>query len=785
MNAAEVTVIGKACRRSAAPTGQAGSSWLRSHALTLTLAIAGGAFGPHGGQYLLAQERAPSAEAAAPSSSSSLRLTVESIFGSPRFAAKPYTANWREDSRSWTVVRPDRNGHAELWLVDAQSGREERLIASTELIPPGTNEPLSIDGHQFSPDGSKILILSDAEAIWRRSERGYFWVFDTSTRELLPVSREPGFQMLGKFSPDGRHVSFVRDNDLYLVALETGEERRLTVDGGEEIINGTSDWVYEEELSFFDAYRWSPDGRRIAYWRFDQSPIRSFYMIDDLGLYAEPVPVRYPKAGTANSKVQVGAMDLETGETTWFDVGDDPEAYIARMDWAASSDEVVVQVLNRHQNRIEIRLADAETGESEVVLTEEDAAWVDVDDHLAWLDGGQRFIWTSERDGFNHLYLFERDGRLVRQLTRGDWEVTDVDAVDEADGLVYFTAAAPLPRLRSVYAVPLAGGEPRLVAGGQGFHSADFSPDAQLFIHRRSTSSTPPVVELRRASGLSIRELEGNDVLAARLDSVGAAPPEYFDVEAADGSALHAYMIKPPDFDPSRTYPLLLYVYGGPGSQTVMDRWGGGRYLWHQLLAQRGFIVASVDNRGTGGRGRDFEKQVYLQLGVLETEDQLAAARQMGELPYVDASRIGIWGWSYGGYMTLLSSFLGQGEISLGMSVAPVTGWELYDTIYTERFMRTPAENPDGYRVGSPLTHAAKLQVPLLVVHGTGDDNVHFQNTVQLSQALTNANRQFSLRIYPNKAHAIAGPEARVNLFGLLTDFAIQHLGKGAPRPTS
>ncbi len=501
-------------------------------------------------------------------------------------------------------------------------------------------------------------------------------------------------------------------------------------------------------------------------------------------LYSEPIPVRYPKTGTANSTVQVGSLEVETGVTTWFDVGADPEAYIARMDWAESSDEVVIQVLNRHQNRLDLLIGDAASGDTKAVLSERDEAWVDVQDVLTWLDGGRRFIWASERDGFNHLYLYERDGSLVRQLTHGDWDVTSLNAVDEAEGRFFFSAAAPRPRMRSLFVAPLAGGQARTVVGGSGTHSADFSPGARWFIHRHSRLSMPTVTELRDADANSVRLLEANAPLAARLDSAQVSEPEFFDLEAADGTPLHAYMIKPPDFDPSRTYPLLLYVYGGPGSQTVVDGWGGTRFVWHQLLAQRGFIVASVDNRGTGGRGRDFKKQVYLQLGKLETEDQLAAARQLGALPFVDASRIGIWGWSYGGYMTLLASFLSQGEISVGMSIAPVTRWDLYDTIYTERFMRTPAENPDGYEAGSPVTHAAKLQGPLLLVHGTGDDNVHFQNSVQLVKALEDANRQFSFRMYPNKAHAIAGSEARVNLFGMLTEYIQQHLGE-AVRPTS
>jgi len=735
---------------------------------------------------LVAQEGSRSLASAIPMPPNADRqLSVSAIFGTSRYIPSPYPASWRADGQSWTLVRPDENGQDELWSVDAASGREERLVAAGELVPAGSSTPIAIDGHQFSPDGTKLLLLSDAEPIWRRSERGRYWVFDLGSRRLRALSRAAGYQMIGKFSPDGRYVSYVRDQNLHLVDLGTGEERPLTTDGGGDIINGTTDWVYEEELSLVDAYRWSPDGRRIAFWRFDQSPIRPFYMIDDLELYPELVPVRYPKAGTPNSRIRVGSLEIATGQKTWFDVGPDREAYVARMDWAASSDEVAIQVLNRHQNHLELRLGNAATGETRVVLTERDAAWVDVADYLTWLDDGRRFVWASERNGHNHLYLYERDGTLVRQLTRGEREVTSLDAVDEDRGLVYLTAAVPSPLLRSILRVSLAGGEPAAVLGGAGVHSADFAPGADFFINSHSSIGRPPVIDLRRPDGSLIRELESNAALAARLDSAELGLPEFLEVQAADGTPLNAYMIRPPGFDPSRAYPLLLYVYGGPGSQTVVDQWGGTRYLWHQLLAQRGVIVASVDNRGTGGRGRDFEKQVYLRLGQLETADQLAAARQLGALPYVDASRVGIWGWSYGGTMTLLTSMLSGGELAMGISVAPVTHWGLYDTIYTERFMRTPAENPDGYRDGSPLTHSARLEIPLLVVHGTGDDNVHFQNTVQLAEALQSANRQFSLRIYPNRAHSIAGAEARVNLFDLMTGYVMQHLGVGAARESS
>jgi dipeptidyl-peptidase-4 len=427
------------------------------------------------------------------------------------------------------------------------------------------------------------------------------------------------------------------------------------------------------------------------------------------------------------------------------------------------------------------------------VFAEIDDAWVDVHDDLAWLGDGERFLWTSERDGWRHLYLYRRDGSLERQLTQGEWELASVDGVDEERALVYVTAAYESPLTRTLLAVPLRGGEPYVLAGGRGSHGLELSPDARLGIHSHSMITTPTVTTLVRVGAEAVtpvggieavtlepvRELIDNSELHARLDEIQLGTVEFLTVPAADGTPLNAYLVRPPDFDPNRRYGLLLYVYGGPGSQTVVDRWGGSRLLWFHYLAQQGVLVASVDNRGTGARGRDFKKQTYLKLGQLETADQLAAAEHFGSVPYVDANRIGIWGWSYGGYMTLNATLLSGGAIAAGASVAPVSHWQLYDTIYTERFMRTPQENPEGYAVGSPLSHAEKLESDLLIVHGTGDDNVHSQNTLLMAQALEQADKQFEMRLYPNKRHGISGATTRVNLHRLLTDFLVERLAPG------
>ena len=712
-------------------------------------------------------------------------LTLERIHGTSDFSAQSVSTVWMSDGLAWTTTRPEEGEGAGLWRVDAVSGERETVISERELVPPGADEPLEIESFAFSGDERRVLLFTGSQQVWRARTKGTYWVFDRDRRELIPVSQKRDGQMFAKLSPDAGRVAFVHDHNLYVTDLETGEERALTADGSDTIINGTTDWVYEEELNLRDAFRWSPDGRRIAYWRFDQSPIAPFYLLDETQLYPELIPVRYPKAGTPNSRVRVGAVEVESGRTVWFDTGTDDDIYIPRMAWASSSDELTIQRLDRHQNTLELLLADAATGATRLLLTETDDAWVDVTDHPTWLESGQRFLWTSQRDGFDHIYVLERDGTLVRQLTSGDWDVETVSAVDESKGLVYLTAGYESPLTRSVLSVPLDGGQPEVVFGGRGTHGPRFSPSFRYVVNSHSTIDSPPAItlyELDAADVVEVRSLTGNDELRDRLARLELGTPEFIEVEAADGTPLNAFVIKPADFDPSRRYGLLMYVYGGPGSQTVVDRWGGSRYVWHQYLAANDILVASVDNRGTGARGRAFEKQTYLKLGQLETADQLAALQQFADLPYVDEERIGIWGWSYGGYMTLMTTLLSDGRVAAGVSVAPVTDWKLYDTIYTERFMRTPGENSDGYVAGAPLSHAARLESPLLIVHGTGDDNVHSQNTVLMTEELEKAGKQFEMRLYPNKRHGITGAATRVNLFGMITDFLFEHL---KPPPAS
>ncbi len=721
----------------------------------------------------LALVAGPATAVAQDRSAEDTTFSVERIYGTADFHAESFSATWGGDG-TWIRTARDEEGRPELVEVRARSGRDSVLVPAGELLPED-GEPLSIWDVDVSPDGRRLLLFTDAREVWRDRTRGTYYLFDLDARELRPLSREPGWQMFAKFSPDGDRVAFVRDHDVHVVDVATGREWAVTETGSETVINGTTDWVYEEELGLRDAFRWSPDGRRIAYWQLDQSPIPIFHLVDQSTLYPELTPLRYPKAGQENSLVRVGVVPADGGEARWMETGPRSGIYIPRMEWVDSS-TLGIQRLNRAQDSLEVLLGDASTGRTRTAFTETDSAWVEVDDQYRWLEDG-RLLWTSERSGYNHLYLFDRSGDLIRPLTRGSWDVTDVYGVDEERGVVYLQAARRSPGTRQVLAVELSGGEPRVLSGGAGWHEADFAPGFDLYVETRSAAATPPRVLLRSAGGDSLRTLVENAELAARVDSLGLRPPEFFQVEAADGTPLNAYLIRPADFDSTRTYPLLMYAYGGPGAQTVTDRWGGGRYLWHQLLADRhGILVASVDNRGTGARGRDFKKGTFLRLGHQESRDQLAAREQLAARPYVDGERTALWGWSYGGYLTLLTLMEGPGAFAAGVSVAPVTHWKLYDTIYTERYMRTPTENPEGYRESAPLNYADRLASSLLLVHGTGDDNVHFQHTLQMVGALEEANKQFRLRIYPGGQHGISGPTAQVNLFRMITDFLAHEL---------
>jgi dipeptidyl-peptidase-4 len=756
---------------------------------------------------LLAPAYSASAQPSAPDDRP--RITLEEIHASNAFEPRTFErGTWAPEGPVVTYIDADRTQRiTHVVRANLATGTSERRIDGYDLLAPDVGRRIVVEAFSFSADGRTALLFTDSEPVWRANTKGYYYLFDVETRALRPLSRRDlGPQLFAKLSPDGRHAAFVRDRNLFLVDLREMTETALTVDGSAEgIINGTSDWVYEEEFGLRDGWSWSPDGRYIAYYQFDESKTREFAMADLRETYPRVETFRYPKAGEANSEVRVGVVEVRSGKTlffdtrTWYDGGDDYE-YLPQMGWTppiGGTSLVWIFRMNRNQSRLDLLYADPADGLVRTALSESEATWVESKSgKLRFLPDGEHFLWLSESEGFRHIYLHRNGGIRVGAVTQGNWEVTEIEGVDVEAGLVFFTGTLGGPLERHLYAIdyrqalarPGPPSLPRPITRVPGTHDVDLSPDAQYFIDTFSDARTPPVVSLYRIDGEPVRVLEENRELIDRLAHYGLPAPEFTTLPGADGTPLHTYLIKPSGFDPDATYPLLMYVYGGPGSQTVADSWGGSRYLWHAYLAtELNLIVASVDNRGTGGRGKGFKSQVYQQLGALEVADQTAAARSLGALPFVDEHRIGIWGWSYGGYMTLMALLTGSGEpvFQYGMAVAPVTDWRLYDTIYTERYMSTPANNPDGYALSAPVGYASRLddRQRLLIVHGDFDDNVHYQHSVHLVDALQAANKPFSLMMYPGRNHGIFGGTSRLHLHRTMTDFLRETLQRPVVSP--
>lgn len=728
---------------------------------------------------LAALALSPSA-ALAQSTPASGALTVHRIYATREFANAPMpSADWMRDGRSYAELRPSAAGPgADLVRVDAATGATS-VIAPAALFVDERGRAIDVEGLTFSADESKLLVFHNSVRVWRQNTRGVYHVIDLRTRRVTPLSARPGLQMFAKFSPDGRRVAFVRDDDLWMTDLATGVESRLTSDGSETIINGTTDWAYEEELGLRDAFRWSPDGRAIAFWRFDQSDVPTYALLDPLPLYPTVARLRYPKAGEPNSRVRLGVVHLDAeNAVSWLDVGGDPrEQYVPRMEWMGS-DSLVVQVMPRSQRSVQVSIFSAATGKPRPVFVDADSAYVDVqDDSLQWIGGGSEFLWLSDRSGWRQLWAVRRDGHGVRQLTADGADVLALLGVDLAKGFAYVLAAAPTPVERNVYRVPLAGGAVTRVTPAHGSHTVSIAPGARWAIDFASDLVTPmTATALELPAATPRRVVQDNAELKRRVATLGVRAPELIRVPMPDGTLLDGYRIAPAGFDSTRKYPVLMYVYGGPAAPTVSDAWQGSTYLWFQMLAQHGYVVVSVDNRGAAWRGSAFRKITQLRLGIHESDDQIAAARWVGRQTWGDSARIGIFGWSYGGYMTALTALRGGAVFRAALAVAPVTDWRLYDSIYTERYMSTPQLNPEGYRVSSTQSYVADLTARLMIVHGTGDDNVHPQNTLQLANRLEEAGKLFSMMLYPNRTHSLSEGGVTPQLRETFTRFILENL---------
>lgn len=717
-------------------------------------------------------------------------ITIEDIWQQYTFFGKSVPGfNFQNDGKYYTRLENNRiqqydltTGKPTTVIFDASDKSVSEFHATPntldnpkERISSNEAVPLKISSYTFSDDESKILINTATEAIYRRSSKSHAYVYDINTDKLTNVSTS-GKQMYTSFSPAADKVAYVRNNDLFIKNLATNKEQRVTTDGKHNhIINGSADWVYEEEFSMSKSFKWSPDGKKIAFLRFDESAVKEFTMqmyFDDR--YPENRTFKYPKVGEENAKVTVHIYDLDAKKIIKVKTGD--AEYFPRMFWTENSDRLVVFKMNRHQNELELLMTDTNTGTTSTLLKETNKYYIDIHDNLTFINDGEQFLWTSEKDGYNHIYLYDINGEEKKQLTNGKFDVTNFYGYDEKYNLVFYQAAKDSPMDRQVYCVNIKGKKDQKITPVEGTNKAQFSSTFDYYVITHSTANAPSSYTVYNRKGKKIRVIEDNQNIKNLQTEYGVTPVEFFNFTTSERVDLNGYMIKPPNFDSRKKYPVFMYVYGGPGSQTVNNSFGGFNYWWFQMLAQKGYIVVSIDNRGTGARGEEFKKMTYLQLGKYETMDQIEGAKYLGGLPYVNKDRIGIFGWSYGGYMSSLCLFKGADVFKTAIAVAPVTNWKWYDSIYTERYMQTEEDNPSGYRDNSPVYFADKMKGNYLLVHGIGDDNVHFQNSVEMVNALIKAGKHFDSYFYPNRNHSIFGGNTRHHLYTKMTDFLLENL---------
>jgi len=719
-----------------------------------------------------------------------LNQQIERIFKANEYALPRFgPARWLADGTAYTTVERNAEGVPDIVRYDAATGARSVLIPGSRLAPAGSAKPVEIADYVWSEDGSRLLVFTNTQKVWRQNTRGDYWVLHLASGALkqLGGGAPPATLMFTKFSPDATRVGYVRANNIYVERIDDGRITQLTSDGSETIINGTSDWVYEEEFGVRDGFRFSPDGRSIVYWQFDSSEVGIFSLINNTdSLYPTITKIPYPKAGTTNSAARVGVVSAEGGATQWIKTEGDPRnTYLARIGWI-DSNTVSIQQLNRQQNRNDFLTADIKSGAVKRVFRDESKSWVDIVDEVPWIDGGRTFLWLSERDGWQHVYRVPREGGDGQLITKFDADVTDIAGFDEKGGWMYFRASPDNAGQRYLYRSKLDGsGAPERVtpATQPGTHRYDVAPGGKLAFHTYSQFDRPPVTDvIELPSHKTLRALTDPSAVVAKLQPVLKTPVEFFRIDIGEGVILDGYMLKPSNFDAGKSYPVISHVYGEPAGQTVNDAWGGNGMLFHRALAEAGYIVLSVDNRGTPApRGADWRKVVYGTVGDLSSKDQAAAIRALtAKYPFLDRTRIGVWGWSGGGTNTLNAMFRFPDVYQVGVSVAPVPDQQLYDTIYQERYMGVPQENAEGYKLGSAINFAAGLQGKLLLIHGSGDDNVHVQGTERLINRLIELGKPFDSMIYPNRSHSISeGAGTSMHVYQLIARYFLQNLPAG------
>jgi dipeptidyl-peptidase-4 len=705
-------------------------------------------------------------------------LTNEDIWYSPTFQMD-YVGGFRSmgDGLHYTSLEME-DERAAIVKYSYVTGERVSKVMDDSALPEGS----SLSDYSFSADESMILIATEQESIYRHSTKANYFIYDVKTAKSTPLSNNDSSKLrLAEFSPNGQMVAFVRENDLYIKTISSGEVTRVTNDGTyNSIINGATDWVYEEEFGFDKGFYWSNDSKYIAFYRFDETEVKEFSMDMFNGqLYPSQYRFKYPKAGEENSLVTIHVYTLGAGTTQQVDLGE-AEHYVPRIKWADSSSKLCISRMNRHQNQLELLMADMQSARGPIVTPvvfydEQSKTYIEVSDDLIFLKDGRQFLMTSDRDGYNHIYHFDSKGKVIKQVTSGKWDVVEFYGYDASTGRLFYSSSEEGVTEKNVYSIDLKGKKKRL-SPKDGMSDVEFSSGYKNYIIFHSDANTPYDITLYTASGKMVRPLVDNKDLKKTMASFDFQPKEFFTFNTERGDDLNGWMIKPKDMAKGQSYPVLLAIYGGPGSNTVTNSFAGRNLYWHQMLAQKGYIVVSVDPRGTYYRGRDFKNSTYLQLGKLETEDMISTAKYLADLPFVDGERIGIQGWSFGGYLTSSCMTKGADYFKAGIAVAPVTNWRFYDTIYTERFMRTPEENPEGYDDNSPINHVELLKGPYLLVHGSADDNVHYQNTMEMVDALVRANKDFDLFIYPDKNHGIYGGTTRLHLFEKMTKFLEENL---------
>lgn len=699
------------------------------------------------------------------------RITVESIWKNYEFFGEnvggfrsmndgEHFTQYNRTPKGWNVTK-----HS---FVNYQ-GEGTVLFSQKDL------DGLGIHKYQFNSDETKVLLMTNVQSIYRRSFSADYYLFDLKTKKLQSLDENRSPQTLASYSPDGTMVAYIFENNLFVKNLSSGKITQITKDGKRnEIINGTTDWVYEEEFAITKAYDWSPDSKNIAYLKFDECGVKEFTMTYFDDLYPTVYPFKYPKAGEDNSTVTLHIANAQKGKSKKVDLG--TYEYIPRLKFSDTENALVVQTMNRHQNHLKYHLVsiDKKVINQKVFFEEKSDTYVEIDDNLIFLKDGKSLLRTSEEDGFNHIYKIGFDGSK-KQITKGKWDVVGFLGVDNDNQFVYYTSAENGAINKSIYKVMLNGQEKQIISSKTGSNDAEFSKGMKYFIKTYSNANTPPVFSLCDNTGKELEMLEDNFALKKRINKYSISPKEFVTFKGAE-TELNGWIIKPLNFDPNKKYPVYFNVYAGPGSNMVKNTWGSANYMYHQLLAQEGYIVVSVDPRGTMYRGAKFKKSTYLQLGKKEIEDVIAVAKEVGKLPYVDKNRIGIMGWSYGGFMASLAMTKGADYFKMGIAVAPVTNWRYYDNIYTERFMRTPQENEAGYDQNSPINFTDQLKGKYLLIHGSGDDNVHHQNAMEMVKALVKSDKQFDLFIYPNKNHGIYGGNTRNHLFKMMLDYTKKNL---------